>query len=85
MRGFLERRRYRIRRQEVFGANKYFSEIESNETLKGSLFDNDAPIEERTYTYSTGSVYEGQWKGGMRHGHGTMKWEDGSASYIGQW
>ena len=48
------------------------------------VFDQNAPIEEREYQYKTGSVYFGQWKGGMRHGIGTMKWIDG-ASYQGEW
>ena len=26
----------------------------------------------------------GEWKGGMRHGRGTMKWPDG-AKYDGEW
>ena len=65
------------------GQSKYFKMEEANETLKG-VFDQDAPIEEREYQYKTGSIYSGQWKGGMRHGHGTMKWIDG-ASYQGEW
>ena len=84
VRGFLERRKYRIKRETAIGSSKYFVEEEANETLRG-IFEKDAPIEERTYIYKTGAVYEGQWKGGMRHGIGTMKWADGSATYIGEW
>ena len=79
IRGFIQRRRFRIQRQIMQGQSKYFKTEEANETLKG-VFDKDAPIEEREYQYKTGSVYIGQWKGGMRHGQGTMKWIDG-ASY----
>ena len=42
------------------------------------------PIETREYQYNTGSVYQGQWKGGMRHGKGKMTWTDG-AYYEGDW
>ena len=42
------------------------------------------PIETRNHEYSTGSVYQGQWKGGMRHGKGKMTWTDG-AYYEGDW
>ena len=38
----------------------------------------------RRYEYTTGAVYEGMWKGGLRHGHGKMKWSDG-ATYEGEW
>ena len=37
------------------------------------------------YTYQcSGAVYEGEWVGGMRHGTGTMAWNDG-AQYHGEW
>ena len=47
-------------------------------------FNTDAALETRTYTYLTGAMYEGEWKGGMRHGKGKMKWSDG-AYYEGEW
>ena len=42
------------------------------------------PLEERTHKYKSGAVYKGQWKGGMRHGKGTMVW-DGNTRYVGEW
>ena len=36
------------------------------------------------YTFSNGSVYEGQWYKGKMHGEGQMDNADGS-SYTGQW
>ena len=65
------------------GTSKYFKQEEAYETLTG-VYEQNAPIEERTYTYKTGAVYTGQWKGGMRHGVGTMKWAD-NARYEGEW
>ena len=40
--------------------------------------------ERKRYTYSSGAIYEGQWKGGYRHGFGIQQWPDG-ARYIGEW
>ena len=40
--------------------------------------------EVKAYSYENGCVYEGQWLGGMRHGHGVFKWQSGSV-YTGQW
>ena len=63
--------------------SKYFVEAEANETL-GGIYEDNAPLEDRQFTYSTGSVYSGSWKGGMRHGKGSMTWSDG-ARYEGDW
>lgn len=64
-------------------ASKYFKLEEAKETLKGE-FNPNAPLKQRTFTYSTGAIYTGQWKGGLRHGNGTMVWPD-NAKYEGQW
>ena len=61
---------------------KYFKKTESKETLTGIYKDN-LSIEQRSYTYSTGAVYNGEWRGGMRHGRGTIVWVDG-AKYEGE-
>jgi hypothetical protein len=47
--------------------NKYFKPSENKETLTGDYLE-DLPIETREHTYSTGGVYTGEWKGGLRHG-----------------
>ena len=52
--------------------------------MNGGIFEKNTPIETRKYTYKSGAVYNGQWKGGMRHGSGVMKWVDG-AYYEGDW
>ncbi|KAL4508042.1 hypothetical protein ABPG72_021415 [Tetrahymena utriculariae] len=36
------------------------------------------------YQFDNGSVYEGQWKNGQRHGRGVQYWSDGSV-YEGYW
>merc|ERR1719409_2563924 len=36
------------------------------------------------YTFQSGAIYHGQWRGRTRHGFGMMKWTDG-ASFSGQW
>lgn len=86
VRGFLERRRYRVKLITVLQAQKYFKTEEARETLANAQKFNDAlPVESRTHTYAcTGAVYTGQWKGGFRHGHGEMLWSDGSR-YVGSW
>jgi hypothetical protein len=64
---------------------RYFLDNEFGETLSEQIYDPNAPIVEKEYVYeSTGAKYEGQWKGGFRHGQGTMMWHDG-ARYEGEW
>ena len=63
--------------------SKYFKSDEAKETLEGVYRDN-ARLESKMYTYRTGAVYTGQWKGGLRHGRGTMVWCD-AARYEGEW
>ncbi len=35
------------------------------------------------YTFQSGAIYKGQWKGGFRDGYGEQKWTDG-AIYKGK-
>ena len=84
VRGFLERRRYRVMKMTCDVQSKYFKQDEAKETLQGSFKGHDTPLTNRVHTYTTGAVYVGQWMGGMRHGQGKMTWKDG-ASYEGQW
>lgn len=83
IRGFLQRRKYRILKLTCEVQSKYFKSDEAKETLNGAYRDN-ARLEHKVYTYRTGAVYTGQWKGGLRHGKGTMVWVD-SARYEGDW
>ena len=39
-------------------------------------------MEHGIYTYKTGAIYNGSWKGGLRHGRGVMTWPD-KARYEG--
>jgi hypothetical protein len=48
-------------------ASKYFKAEEALETLTGK-FKRDAALKQKIYTYKSGAVYNGQWKGGLRHG-----------------
>ena len=84
IRGWIQRRKYRAQQIKNLSSARYFKAVEAQETLTGEKFNPDAPIETRTHTYSTGAVYNGEWKGGMRHGKGTMEWSDGG-SYEGEW
>ena len=36
------------------------------------------------YRFKTGSIYDGEWKGGFRDGFGSQTWPDG-AKYLGEW
>lgn len=36
------------------------------------------------FTFTTGAVYIGEWKGFLRHGKGKQRWADG-AEYAGNW
>ena len=83
IRGFLQRKVYKLERFRNEGTTKYFKGMESYETLTG-VYNKNKPIELKAYTYKTGAVYNGQWKGGLRHGNGTMVWTDG-AKYEGEW
>ena len=58
IRGFLERRRYRVKKLNLKIQSKYFKSDEGKETLNG-LFQKNASLEDRTYTYSTGAIYTG--------------------------
>lgn len=83
IRGFLQRRKYRIMKLTCEVQSKYFKSDEAKETLGGTYQDNTR-LENRVYTYRTGAVYTGQWKGGLRHGNGNMVWVD-AARYEGDW
>jgi hypothetical protein len=57
VRGFLQRRKYRIRVAN-YKKTKYFKLEESRETLTG-IYDENLPLTTKKYTYSTGAEYTG--------------------------
>jgi hypothetical protein len=68
------------------GDSKYFTYEESKETISGLRpFDPNEIREKRaSYTFKTGAIYTGEWKGEFRDGFGEQVWPDG-AKYIGEW
>ncbi|CAI2371626.1 unnamed protein product [Moneuplotes crassus] len=84
-RGSVKRKEYEkllLARKE---STRYLKLEESQETIqKGKVYDFDQPRVTKKYTYKSGVVYEGEWKGGFRDGIGTQKWPDG-ATYEGSW
>ncbi len=84
IRRFLQRRKYKVRQINMEKKAKYFKVEESKETVNFEPFNQNAPLVHRKYTYKTGAIYSGQWKGGLRHGQGVMTWPDG-AKYEGMW
>ena len=70
-------------RMTVEMQSKYFKAEEGKETLHG-VYRDDQKITTRTHAYRSGATFSGSWKGGLRHGQGTMVWPDG-ARYEGEW
>ena len=64
--------------------SKYFTQEDFMETVKeGKKYDPDQDRNKKKFTYKSGAVYNGEWKGGFRDGYGTQKWPDG-AQYDGR-
>lgn len=42
------------------------------------------PLRLNAVKLKNGSIYNGEWLGGKRHGKGVLTWEDGSR-YEGEW
>eukprot|EP00352_Strombidinopsis_acuminata_P004950 CAMPEP_0176350704 /NCGR_PEP_ID=MMETSP0126-20121128/9682_1 /TAXON_ID=141414 ORGANISM="Strombidinopsis acuminatum, Strain SPMC142" /NCGR_SAMPLE_ID=MMETSP0126 /ASSEMBLY_ACC=CAM_ASM_000229 /LENGTH=104 /DNA_ID=CAMNT_0017700863 /DNA_START=368 /DNA_END=682 /DNA_ORIENTATION=+ len=75
----------RARKLRQAGSSKYFILEEARETISKRLYKPNQPREKKApYTFKTGAVYIGQWKGGFRDGYGEQKWPDG-AKYMGEW
>jgi len=51
----------------------------SSSAASSSFLERRAPV-----NFKTGAVYDGQWRGRMRHGQGRQTWADGT-SYVGEW
>ena len=54
------------------------------ETISNKVLDIDQDLIVKTHNYKSGSIYNGEWLGGFRHGNGTIKYPDGS-HYKGEW
>ena len=80
---FSNERKYRVQKMAAEVQSKYFKNDEAKETLDGT-YDDNAPLKRRVHTYKTGAIYTGEWKGGLRHGRGSMVWAD-NARYEGEW
>ena len=87
IRGFLGRARVRRLKASLQNKKRYFLDEEFWETVSKTLqYDQYSKLlTRREHNYKcSASKYEGEWKGGFRHGKGTMTWDDG-ASYTGNW
>jgi hypothetical protein len=42
------------------------------------------PLKLNAVKFTNGSIYNGEWIAGKRHGRGVLIWEDGSR-YEGEW
>ena len=72
-------------RAKQLGSSKYFTQEEARETVTKNVYNpNQQRESRRPYTFKTGAVYSGQWKGGFRDGFGEQTWNDG-AKYSGEW
>lgn len=58
VRGFLQRRKYRIMKLSMEVSHKYFKVEEAQETLSGE-HDPNAPLTTRSHTYRTGAIFTG--------------------------
>lgn len=58
-------------RQKKAGSSKYFTQIEAKETVTNRRYNRNEPREQRPpYTFKSGAIYTGEWKGGFRDGKG---------------
>lgn len=85
-RGYQARKYISLLRSKNIGSSKYFTYEESKETISSKkAFNPDQRRERRApYTFKSGAVYSGEWKGGFRDGFGEQQWPDG-ARYEGEW
>lgn len=49
------------------------------------LWERDKPHGTGTCMFSSGEVYEGGWREGLMHGHGSMRRPDTVEVYEGKW
>jgi len=70
-RGHRARRLISLLKAKQLGSSKYFTQEEARETVTKKIYNPNQARENRPpYTFQTGAVYSGQWKGGFRDGFG---------------
>ena len=76
-RGYTARRLISLLKAKQLGSSKYFTQEEAKETITKNIYNPNQPREKRpAYTFRTGAVYTGEWKGGFRDGFGEQVWTD---------
>lgn len=83
IRGYKCKMIYKLLLQQTRNEQGNFCVDEIYETLNCNYL-KDLISSNGSYTYKSGSLYDGEWFGGFRHGNGKMKWVDGSF-YEGIW
>ena len=88
-RGNRARKQIKFMKSKQIGSSRYFTFEEYKETVNQNSqsvddFMNQPRQIKESYTYKTGSVYTGEWKGGFRDGQGSQTWRNG-AQYEGEW
>ena len=71
-RGYQARKYIQMLKSKNVGSSKYFTYEESKETLSTKKqFDPNQKRERRpAYSFKSGAIYSGEWKGGFRDGQG---------------
>ena len=59
VRGYLQKRKYKVQQMVVDLKTKYFKLEESRETLSPQQFNENLPTVVKKYTYKSGAVYNG--------------------------
>lgn len=79
-RGFIQKKHYRFLKR-ITNSSSFFPQLDLLETLS------NVPVSgksQHSFTYASGTIYQGHWLGGFRHGPGKATWPDGS-TYNGKW
>ena len=66
---------------EMSGSGKYFT---NDDTYIGNFYYNK-PHGFCTHKTKTGDIYKGEWKHGVKHGHGEYKTTSTGAIFKGRW
>ena len=77
---FIQRKHYQFLKKLSYSSS-FFPQLDLLETLGNTPVSTPG---HHSYTYISGTVYEGDWLGGFRHGQGKATWPEGS-TYEGEW